>query len=155
MSTPLTRAALALKPTQLREGRRCAVQIAYQLEASAQTYLSETLFTNYFQQNEINSELHDFVRLLSNAVAENREKIDALIERFATNWKLARIAKVDLAILRVCVAELMFRSEVPKDVIISEGVELGKQFGSTSSGGFINGILDSLARSFQSVPNEA
>jgi transcription antitermination factor NusB len=153
MTAPLTRAAMALKPPQLREGRRCAVQISYQLEASAQTYLSDHTFQAFFQQNEIGQELQEFVRLLCAAVMENREKIDELIERSATNWKLARIAKVDLAILRVCVAELIIRTEVPKDVIISEGVELGKQFGSSSSGGFINGVLDSLARSVEAIHN--
>lgn len=138
---------MALKPNQLRDARRFAVQLVYQVEAAQQPFLSDSLFSAFFQQNEVLSELHDFVRLLTTLVVERRESIDQLIEKHALNWKLTRIARVDLAILRICTAELLTRTEVSKDVIINEGVELGKQFGSTASGGFINGVLDSLARS--------
>jgi len=146
MISPINRAAIALKPAQLREARRFAVQLVYQLEASQQPFLSENTLSAFLSQNEVSNELNDFIKIISESVSGRREKIDALIERCAVNWKLTRIARVDLAILRICTAELLTRPEVPKDVIIFEGVELGKQFGSTASGSFINGVLDSLAR---------
>ena len=139
MISPINRAAIALKPAQLREARRFAVQLVYQLEASQQPFLSENTLSAFLSQNEVSNELNDFIKIISEAVVERREKIDALIEKCAVN-------RVDLAILRICTAELLTRTEVPKDVIIFEGVELGKQFGSTASGSFINGVLDSLAR---------
>jgi N utilization substance protein B len=150
MISPLSRAAMALKPTQLREARRLAVQLVYQLEASQQTYLSDATFGAFLVQNEVSSDISDFIKIISEYVIREQQQIDALIEKSALNWKLSRIARVDLAILRICTAELLTRTEVPKDVIIFEGVELGKQFGSTASGGFINGVLDALARSVAS-----
>ncbi|MBM3381999.1 MAG: transcription antitermination factor NusB [Betaproteobacteria bacterium] len=153
MISPLTRAAMALKPAQLREARRFAVQLVYQLEAAQQTFLSDTILSTFLVQNEVLPELYDFIRIISECVVQEQQQIDALIEKSALNWKLSRIAKVDLAILRICTAELLTRTEIPKDVIIFEGVELGKQFGSTASGGFINGVLDALARTIASRNN--
>lgn len=142
-------AAAALKPVQLRDARRFAVLLVYQLEAAQQTFLTDAVIQAFFQQNEVDAQLQPFVRLALQTFNEQREAVDTCIEACASNWKLSRIARVDLAILRICTAELMTRSEVPKDVIISEGVELGKQFGSSASGSFINGVLDSVAKAAQ------
>lgn len=146
MISDWSRAGAALKPAQLRDARRFAVQLVYQLEAAQQTFLSDPILKAFFQQNEVDSDLHPFIQLAVQTSMDRREEVDALIESCTSNWKLSRIARVDLAILRICTAELMTRLEVTKDVIISEGVELGKQFGSTASGGFINGVLDSVAK---------
>ncbi|MFZ9520425.1 MAG: transcription antitermination factor NusB [Silvanigrellaceae bacterium] len=147
MSSEWTRAGMALKPAQLRDARRFAVQLVYQMEASQQTFLTDSILQAFFGQNEVDSDLRPIIQIAVQALIDKRDDVDAQIEACSSNWKLSRIAKVDLAILRICTAELMTRSEVPKDVIISEGVELGKQFGSTASGGFINGVLDSVAKS--------
>jgi N utilization substance protein B len=146
-----SRAGAALSPAQLRDARRFAVQIVYQLEASQQVFLSESVLTAFFSQNEVAEDLHEYVTSAAQTFAEKREAVDMLIESSASNWKLSRIARVDLAILRICTAELMTRPEVPKDVIIYEGVELGKQFGSTASGSFINGVLDNVAKRIQAA----
>jgi N utilization substance protein B len=137
---------MALKPVELRSARRFAVQFLYQLDASQQTFLSDGLLDAFYRQNEIPDELHDFIRVVSGICLSEKEAIDSAIEASASNWKLSRIARVDLAILRICTAELMTRTEVAKDVIIFEGIELGKEFGTTASGSFINGVLDGVAR---------
>jgi N utilization substance protein B len=149
MISSWSRAGAALSPAQLREARRFAVQMVYQLEASQQVFLTEPVLLAFFNQNEVAAELRDYVQAAAQTVTDKRESIDSHIEACTSNWKLSRIARVDLAIIRICTAELMTRPEVPKDVIIYEGVELGKQFGSTASGGFINGVLDSVAKRIQ------
>jgi N utilization substance protein B len=146
MNSAWSRAGLALKPAQLREARRFAVQLVYQMEAAQQSFLTDSILQAFFGQNEVDQELRAVIQVAVQTVIDKREEVDAKIESCSSNWKLSRIARVDLAILRICTAELMTRSDVPKDVIISEGVELGKQFGSTASGGFINGVLDGVAR---------
>jgi N utilization substance protein B len=140
-------ASAALKPVQLREARRFAVQLVYQMEATQQSFMTDAMLQTFFQQNDVKPELRAFVQTASATVIEKREEVDALIESCSTHWKLSRIARVDLAVLRICTAELLTRNEVDKDVIISEGVELGKEFGSSHSGGFINGVLESVAKS--------
>jgi N utilization substance protein B len=149
MISTWSRAGAALSPTQLREARRFAVQIVYQLDASQQTFLTDAVLQAFFQQNEVDNDLRAYIQAAAQTFVDKREAIDTLIESCTSNWKLSRIARVDLAILRICTAELMTRPEVPKDVIIYEGVELGKQFGSTASGGFLNGVLDSVAKTAQ------
>lgn len=146
MISTLTRSAMALTPIELRAARRFAVQFLYQLDASQQTFLSEGLLDAFCNQNEVPQEQRDFIRVITEICLNEKQAIDALIEKSAVNWKLSRIARVDLAILRICTAELMTRTEVAKDVIIFEGIEIGKEFGSTASGSFINGVLDSIAR---------
>jgi len=71
-------------------------------------------------------------------------KIDSLIARAAPNWPIAKLNKVDLAILRLAVYELKIRSLVPPKVVIDEAVELAKEYGAENSPKFINGALGTL-----------
>ena len=74
----------------------------------------------------------------------NIEEIDAIISKYATNWSIDRIAKVDLAILRLSIFELLKREDIPPIVSINEAIDLAKSFSSAESKRFINGILDSV-----------
>lgn len=79
-------------------------------------------------------------------VISNTPIIDETIEKYSKNWKVSRMSAVDLAILRISVAELLYESDVPQEVSINEAVELAKKYGTEKSAGFINGILGSLVR---------
>ena len=68
-------------------------------------------------------------------------EIDGKINEVAKGWKTARMARTDLAVLRLGVYEILFDEEIPKGVAINEAVELAKQYGSDASPAFINGIL--------------
>ena len=83
--------------------------------------------------------------LLKNILAKRRE-LDSLIEKAAPEWPIDRIAVVDRNILRLGLAELLFadRKEVPPKVAINEAIELAKQFGSETSGRFVNGVLGAV-----------
>lgn len=76
-------------------------------------------------------------------VADKIKKIDEDIRNSAPEWPIEKIAKVDLAILRLAVYELNF-SKTPPKVAIDEAVELAKEFGAETSPGFVNGVLASL-----------
>ncbi len=78
-------------------------------------------------------------------VLEHLEEIDAILSEASTGWKLKRMNKVDLALLRVAVFEMRFDERVPEKVAINEAVELAKQFGGDDSPAFINGVLAKLA----------
>jgi len=83
-------------------------------------------------------------------VAEERERIDRLIARACVGWQLDRLAKVDLAVLRLAVAELLGVPEVPLAVVLDEAVELAKRFSTERSGSFVNGVLASIAAEVRS-----
>lgn len=78
-------------------------------------------------------------------VLELLEEIDSLIESVSEGWKLKRMFKVDLAIMRLAVYEMKYDEEIPVSVAINEAVEIAKKYGQDSSPSFVNGILAKVA----------
>lgn len=76
-------------------------------------------------------------------------ELDAVITRHSDNWRVERIAKVDLTILRLGLYEIHHRPDVPVKVAINEAVELAKAYGDENSPGFVNGILDAAAKAVE------
>jgi N utilization substance protein B len=79
------------------------------------------------------------------AVNEKLNEIDIILSETSSGWKLNRMGKVDLTILRLAVYELRFDDDIPGKVAINEAVELAKKFGGDDSPGFVNGVLAKLA----------
>jgi len=94
-----------------------------------------------------------FIHDLITGVKAHQAEIDAIIEKTAPEWPLDQITIIDRNILRLGIFELMYAKEVPPKVAINEAVELGKTFGGSSSGKFVNGVLGTLYR--QMHPEEA
>jgi N utilization substance protein B len=88
----------------------------------------------------------DFAATVAKGVATQRDEIDKLLERCATNWRVERMSLVDRNILRMGAFELLHLHDVPANVAINEAVELAKRFGTADSRAFVNGILDRVAR---------
>lgn len=86
----------------------------------------------------------EFVKELVKGVQAHREALDRLIAHYAPEWPVDQIAIVDRNILRMAIYEIMHRDDTPTKVAINEAVELAKEFGSDSSGRFVNGVLGSL-----------
>lgn len=80
------------------------------------------------------------------AAASNLKEIDELIDRYSVRWKTSRLPKVDLAILRLALAEICYLTDIPVSVTINEAVELAKKYSTEKSSKFINGVLGSAAR---------
>ena len=87
-----------------------------------------------------------FIEHLIEGVAQEQEKIDALITKAAPDWPIAQITLVDRNVLRIGIFELLWgdRNAVPPKVAINEAIELAKNFGGESSGRFVNGILGTI-----------
>ena len=85
-----------------------------------------------------------FARELVQGVEANREQLDDLIGQYAPEWPVDQIAIVDRNVLRLAIFEVLMRDDTPVKVAINEAVELAKEFGSDSSGRFVNGVLGSL-----------
>ena len=79
------------------------------------------------------------------AIIEHMAELDALIDEKSTGWKTNRMAKVDLAIIRLAVYEIKFEDDIPTKVSINEAVELAKKYGADESGAFVNGVLAKFA----------
>ena len=77
-------------------------------------------------------------------IVDHLEKIDKVLAKAAPEWPIEKLNKVDLAILRLALWELMIQKSIPPKVIIDEAVELAKEFGAESSASFINGVLGTV-----------
>lgn len=78
-------------------------------------------------------------------IVEKLEEIDTAIGEASKGWKVSRMAKVDLALIRLAVYEMKYEEDVPVKVAINEAIELAKQYGSDDSPAFVNGVLAKLA----------
>lgn len=79
-------------------------------------------------------------------IQTNIEKIDEIVQKCAPEWPLSQINRVDLAVLRQAVYELVFKTETPTKVIIDEAVEIAKRYGGKTSSSFVNGALASAIK---------
>lgn len=126
------------------KARERALQALYQIDV-ASTDLDEALSRFWRSFEPVEREVREMAEALVRGVAEHRREIDDAIEAVSTNWRLDRMAKVDRNVLRLAVHELVHRPDVPVKVAINEAIELGKKYGSESSGAFVNGVLDRIA----------
>lgn len=127
-----------------RKARILAFQTIYSWDINNDSI--EELLKFSWKKEEINEDVSVFARLLAAGTIENLEKVDNLIENNIRNWEFDRLAKVDLAILRISVFEMKFQDDVPPGVTINEAVEIAKSFGTDDSYKFINGVLDNIRR---------
>ena len=87
----------------------------------------------------------DYMEKLVAGVQENVQEIDSLVEKYAVDWKLERIMRVDLTILRLAIYELKYTDMVPA-VAVNEALELARSFSTPEAVSFVNGVLGSLLR---------
>ena len=83
---------------------------------------------------------------LVHGVMDRRVELDAIIERFSSNWKVSRMSCVDRNIIRIAVYEILHCEDIPTKVSINEAIDVAKKYGTEESGAFINGILDSIRK---------
>ena len=77
-------------------------------------------------------------------IENNKKEIDKVIEENLHNWKIERISKVNLSILRLSTYELLYNEEIPRGVAINEALEITRRYSDEKSVGFINGVLDKI-----------
>lgn len=121
--------------------RERALQILFQYDIHGKPGLWLDLF---WKENESTDEVKAFAERLVAGVLEKKIELDALIGKYATNWKVSRMPIVDRNILRVGVYELLWMDDVPAKVTVNEAIELAKSFGDDDASKFVNGILDQI-----------
>ncbi len=127
------------KRTQARE---YALQILYQIDVRKDP--EDKILVDFWKNIETEPEVSDFAAKIVIGTIRNKKKIDEMITKYASNWKLSRMAVIDRNVLRLAAYELLFCEDIPPKVSINEAVDLAKKFGDTESGKFVNGILDKI-----------
>ena len=102
---------------------------------------------NYFEglERPVDEESEEYIRRRFHDIEIKLPDIDAKIENKSSGWRVSRIGRVELSILRLAVYELLYDEDVPEKVAINEAVELAKIYGNDSPPGFVNGILAKFA----------
>ena len=128
-----------------RQNRTAAFRFLYQWEINPPEDLVEELheFLNKLEKNE---GYFGYAIELVDGILDKLESIDSLINELVANWEFSRIAKTDLAILRLGIYEILYRLDVPPVVVIDEALEISKDFCSDNSRKFLNGVLDEASK---------
>lgn len=128
---------------QRRDGRVVALQFLFAWSINHPINLAADI-RDFIETQEHPRDHYAYGEELIQGVIEHCEELDAQIKGLVHNWDFNRIAKVDLAILRVSMFEMIYRKDIPPIVSINEAIDLSKQFSNADSKRFINGVLDRL-----------
>ncbi|MAG13216.1 MAG: transcription antitermination factor NusB [Spirochaetales bacterium] len=132
-----------------RKGRIVAFQAIFAWEAShpSREEVLEFLWLDQERKVRLGDDTAMFARYIVSGTLEYLEQIDSAIKAQLEHWDFTRLARVDLAILRISTYALLFQTDIPATVTINEAVDIAKQYGSDESYRFINGILDAIRKS--------
>lgn len=125
--------------------REYAFKLVFQTEV--QKEYSEELVEIFFENNELeDKDAKKYIRKMLQGIKENEEQIkNKIIENLKSDWQIERISKINIAILKVAIYEILYK-DVPYKVSINEAIELAKKYGDENSSIFINGLLASVVK---------
>jgi N utilization substance protein B len=132
------------------QAREMAFQLVYEWSLNSDFVFDESRAREYWKERSLEDyeNLAFFERVLK-GVSFHLPQIDLQLEKGLENWTLKRVDKVDLAILRLAVFEMLYDTDSDKPdnpVVIDEAVELAKRFASKDSPSFVNGVLDKISK---------
>ena len=122
------------------------MQMLFQADIGKQT--PDQVRTTFWKtSDEVEPEIRGFADDLFRAAIAHQEKIDALITENSKHWRIERMPAVDRNLLRMAVGEMLAFKGTPLPVVINEALEIGRRYSAPESINFLNGLLDSIARS--------
>lgn len=125
-----------------RFGRISALSALYQIDIGSSS--PEKILEFNWITEKISDDLKQFIYDLVKGSIEHLAEIDVLIVKYSDNWTMDRISPVDKSILRFSIYTLLYRKDVPPNVVIDEAIEIAKLYSTEKSYQFINGILDGI-----------
>lgn len=129
--------------------RELTFRLIYSLEIQKAENLEEQIEL-YLECNEVeDEEAKEYIKDAIFGINEHIEEIQELIEKnLKADWKIDRISKIDLSLLKLAIYEIKYK-EIPYKVAINESLELAKKYGEETSKNFINGILASVVKELE------
>ncbi len=130
-----------------RELRENTFRMLFRREFHSEEEMKEqfALFSEYTDGLNMKEEDAAYIENRLQQIEEHLPEIDKKLDDISQSWKVSRMSKVDLTLLRLACFELAYDEEIPTGVAINEAVELAKKYGGDDSGSFVNGILAKLA----------
>lgn len=127
-----------------RQAREWALQFLFQRDFNHEDLPAE--LEMFWEGKKPAPRAQSFTEEIIYGVESNREKLDALIGKYAEHWDVKRMGGVDRNAMRIALYEMSERSDIPPVVSIDEAVEIAKMYSSNESGKFVNGVLDRALR---------
>ena len=127
-----------------RTAREHIFKMIFQTEFHKEEEIDEAIEIYRESIENINKSDMSFIKSEIKGIIENKNVVDDTINKYAEGWEISRIAKVDLAILRIAIYEIIYVNDIPNKVAANEAVELAKVFSSDKSPSFINGVLGKI-----------
>jgi N utilization substance protein B len=124
------------------EAREWVVKILYQYDVSKLPI--EKIFEHFYEENDPGVQ-KDYIEETVRGAISHLEEIDREIEKYSKDWPLYRMPKIDLAILRCSIYEMLY-GNIPVSISINEAVEIAKKYSTDDSPSFINGLLGAFVR---------
>lgn len=126
--------------------REITFKLLYSLEIQKEINLEEQIELYIEANNIVNKSAKEYINDTVLGIEENKNEIISLIEKnLKADWKIQRISKIDLSILKLAIYEIKYK-EIPYKVAINEAVELAKKYGEETSKTFVNGMLASIVK---------
>ncbi|MCI8599048.1 MAG: transcription antitermination factor NusB [Lachnospiraceae bacterium] len=128
-----------------RELREHIFELLFRIEFNSREEMPEQMSLFFDNLETLEEKDQAYIEDKYSRITDKLSEIDKMIGETAEGWKVSRMGKVDLTILRLAVYEMKYDEDVPVKVAINEAVELSKKFSGDDSPAFINGILGKLA----------
>lgn len=125
--------------------REVLMKLLYERDIAGQSHEESLWFLK--DEFELDDNDEDYIKQILSSMDIKQQAIDTYIQKYAKAWSIERMSKVDLAIMRLAMYELLYRQDIPVGASINEAVELAKKYGNEKSSSFINGILGNFIRS--------
>ena len=134
------------KSTKRSKTRETLMQMMFQMELTGD--FTEEAKSAFKEDHLEDGSDEAYFDAAFDAYINHNNEIDDIIEQYSRGWKIERLAKVDLSVLRLCLGEILYLNdkEIPARASISEAVRIAKLYGSSDSGKFVNGILGRIYR---------
>lgn len=129
-----------------KKARDNAFKCVYELEFGRDENL-EKILNNCYEENNNKPDEKEYIEMVLKGIKENLAEIDNIILSKLKNWSFDRIAKIDLAILRLAIYEIKYIEDIPEKVSANEAVELAKTYGNNDSKSFVNGVIAKVIES--------
>ncbi len=127
-----------------KEAREFAMQTIFQMDAQKELKADE--LEKYLDGRTFGSQTA-YIRKVLGRLLENIEHVDAVINEIDSGWSTERMARPDVAIIRIAVSEMLYMDDVPNAVAINEAVSLSKLYGTEQSPKFVNAVLGKIQKS--------
>ncbi len=130
-----------------RPSREVALQFLYHQDGTGNASTDpQADLQKHFQHFAVPEQHRVYASSLALGTLSNLEKIDGVLQAHAANWKISRMSGIDRSLLRMAIFELLQFPELDSKIVIDEAIELGKQFGTSETPAFVNGVLDAVCR---------